>query len=216
MRLLYSILILIIALYGITFLACNTPDESNEKGSSDTDDDDTAGDDDNDDNTPDYDNLDNLPEDVWSDPDSGLMWQVWPKAKARFTYYTAINHCNSLIYGGYDEWRLPSISELRSVIRGCPGTQIEGSCGVADTCNSIDCWDDKCYGCIRQNGPAEGIYWPNEFSVSDKYYYGYFFLSSTKYPATDLAQDHSWCVDFYVASIDLTSNKITLTARCVR
>ena len=215
MKILYSILILIIALYGITFLACNTPDESNEKGSPDSDDDD---DNDNDDNTPDYDNLDNLPEDVWSDPDSGLMWQVWPKGNAEFDHYSAIEHCEALVYGEYDDWHLPTISELRSVIRGCPSTQLDGNCNVTDTCNSIECWSENCYGCKFQDGPAEsGIYWPEIFSESDKYFEGNkLFLSSTKVLVTDIPDDDSWCVLFDVAMVSLTSNNMILTARCVR
>ena len=200
---------------GLVLFACNTSDESNEKGSSDSDDDDATGEDD----AVDFYSLNNLPEDIWTDPDSGLMWQVWPKGDARFNYYTAIEHCDELIYGGYDDWRLPTISELRSVTRGCPSTQRNGECDVTDTCNSMECFDYNCYGCERQNGPAEGgFYWPNGFSEAEKYFYSHYYLSSTEYsdPKSDLAYDPSWCIDFEKAGLYFLNKTTATTARCVR
>ena len=210
-------MILFLSSIGLISLACDNSDKSNERGSSDSGDDD---DNDVDDNAVDFHSLYNLPEDVWTDPDSGLIWQVWPKGDARFNYYTAIEHCDELIYGGYDDWRLPTISELRSVIRGCPSTQTGGECGVTDTCNSMDCWDDKCYyGCELQNGPSEGgFYWPDGFSVAEKYFYNPYYLSSTELsdPESDFPNDHSWCIVFENAVFHTARNTSANTARCVR
>ena len=74
----------------------------------------------------------------WSDASSSSM--KWDEA---------ITYCENL--GG----RLPTISELRTLIQNCPGTGTGGQCGVTNDCLSADCRTDPCYEC--------------EYSVSGKY-----------------------------------------------
>ncbi|MBO4441296.1 DUF1566 domain-containing protein [bacterium] len=50
---------------------------------------------------------------IWSARSSGYM--VWNDAK---------NYCNSLLEGYYNDWRLPTISELRTLIQNCSNTQM--------------------------------------------------------------------------------------------
>ena len=76
---------------------------------------------------------------IWSEKYDTMKWQ------------TAVDLCISLNlsnYGGYSNgWHLPTISELRTLIRNCPSTQMpDGSCGVIDSCLSYNnCWSDNCY-----------------------------------------------------------------------
>jgi len=55
---------------------------------------------------------------VWKDPDTILIWQVkidkrdftWDEA---FEYAKELNRQN---YGGYNDWRVPSIDELKTIL----------------------------------------------------------------------------------------------------
>ena len=68
----------------------------------------------------------------WSDASSDYM--IWDDA---------VTYCENL--GG----RLPTISELRTLIQNCPATETGGGCGVTDECLSYDdCYNEpSCFGC---------------------------------------------------------------------
>ena len=203
------------------FLACEKSDESDankkESGDSSTDDDDDNNNDDNNDDNDD----DNQPETVWTDPDSGLMWQAG-FIDERFRWSPAIEHCKSLNYTGYDDWRLPSISELRTLIRGCPDTLPGGDCGVTDDCNDwAECCGFECWGCKVDEGPATGgCYWPDQIKGDESNE-----LSPCYLPYWSSSEDthysyyggpNAWIIFFSDAGI---SSKIITSkwrARCVR
>jgi hypothetical protein len=93
---------------------------------------------------------------TWTDPATKLTWQV-PSAVTVMDWYEAVEYCDNLYVEG-DGWRLPSIDELRSLIRDCPATQAGGSCGVSDECLDMwECLTDTCNGC--EDG---GCNWPPE------------------------------------------------------
>ena len=55
--------------------------------------------------------------DIVTDELTNLMWQDDESAKTtRKTYAEAITYCSSLSFGGYTDWRLPSSTELESII----------------------------------------------------------------------------------------------------
>ncbi|MBZ0274182.1 DUF1566 domain-containing protein [bacterium] len=125
------------------------------------DDDDDAGNSDNgsDGNGDD----DNTMEETWTDSDSGLTWQR--NDDCCLDWESAKNYCASLVWNEHGDWRLPSISELRSLIRGCVATELDGACEVTDECRFAKCWDLPCQGCKSGEGPdADGIYWPDGMS----------------------------------------------------
>lgn len=154
--------------------ACGDDDDDSDD---DDDDNDSGGGDDDDDNNNDDDNDDDDGE-TWTDQDTGLMWQVTPDPE-EFNWddemksgYDVDEYCKSLEYGGYSDWRLPTISELRSIVRGCDATETEGSCGVTDTClDRSSCYDQSCNGCSENQGPSNGCYWPNELEGPCNGYY---------------------------------------------
>jgi hypothetical protein len=135
--------------------------------------------------------------DVWKDPQSGLTWQVVPTATG-MNFSEAKPHCGKLSLGGYSDWRLPTINELRGLVRGCPATQNGGACGVTDSCLSRNCRKDICEGCSFNGGPGkQGIYWPSDLSGE-----GMCYLSSTVVEdSKDIGAEWSWGVDFGLGSI---------------
>ena len=137
-----------------------------------------------------------------------LTWQN-PPAENSMTWQEAIDYCTNLTQDG-GGWRLPTISELRSLIRGCEATQTGGSCGVTDDCLSYSsCWSDTCSGCSYSDGPADGCYWPSDMQGPCQYYW-----SSSSGEDDD---DYAWNVGFsygYVGSLSKgLSNGVV---RCVR
>jgi len=50
---------------------------------------------------------------------NGLMWE---EGSREMNWHQAMNYANNLRLGGYDDWRLPTIDELKEVVRSCGGT----------------------------------------------------------------------------------------------
>ena len=104
---------------------------------------------------------------TWQDPDTGLTWEAFPSQE----YFEVMDleeefleveaRCQGLELAG-GGWRLPTISELRSLVRGCPNTELGGECPVVhDGCTSAICLvDGSCDGCGSGAGPTGGCYWP--------------------------------------------------------
>lgn len=202
-------LILIFAI-GLTFASCCN--SSNSKKDCTTDEGTPPGDSDDDDDNDDNDDNDDLFEETWVDPESGLMWQVDP-GEDEFEWEMIFDHCESLALGGYDDWRVPTISELRSLIRGCPDSQPDGACGVTDYCTNVSCWNWDCSTCYWFEGPgANGCYWPIQIKGSCQFYWSS--TEAVKNKTED--QTYSWMVAFHAAGIDYMETYIRNSVRCVR
>jgi len=106
----------------------------------------------------------------WTDPTSGLTWQVEPTG-GTMSWSDAKAHCNWLsLYG--EGWHLPTVGEFRTLIRGCPGTITGGSCSVTDDCLHLSCNNyGGCFDCSKNGGPADGCYWPDEMQGTCGYYW---------------------------------------------
>ncbi|MCZ7583388.1 MAG: DUF1566 domain-containing protein [Deltaproteobacteria bacterium] len=178
-------------------LACLTACENGNE--SDSDDDAAVSDDDDDDG-------------VWTDPTSGLMWQTDESHSSG----SAETNCSDLTLAGFDDWRLPSISELRTLIRGCPTTQTGGACSVTDDCLEADCADDACTTCAAQEGPSNGCYGPAELPESC-----FLFASTSKVADAD-GDTYRWYVNFDSGSVvnfvecDGCKKSFSTYKRCVR
>jgi len=94
------------------------------------------------------DNGDDIPiPDTWTDSATGLEWQN-KGVLYRETFETieeAMAVCENLDLNGTG-WRLPTLNDLRSVIREAPETQANGACQLTNECNSVEnCYsEDDC------------------------------------------------------------------------
>jgi hypothetical protein len=79
-----------------------------------------------------------------------LCWQV------------AIDYCEQLSFDGYDDWRLPNITELRTLARNCPAIETVGSCPVEDG-SGWDDWNteeaDSCLECYTEVSESSVCFW---------------------------------------------------------
>ncbi len=140
---------------------------------------------------------------------SGTQWQD-PPADSYMTWESALAYCEDLTLDDRDDWRLPSIDELRSLISGCEATETGGSCEVTGECAESGCRDEEfCPGCDYAQGPgAGGAYWPSEYS-GDVYWY---------WSATVVAdaEGEAWNVDFGYAGVHSDLVGYSYGVRCVR
>jgi uncharacterized protein (TIGR02145 family) len=139
-----------------------------------------------------------------TDPATGLVWEKKPST-GYLNWEQAKAHCQAKGRG----WHLPTISELRSLIRGCPATQTGGSCNLADGgCTGWNCRDSSCDGCGYQKGPAGGCYWDSTLEGGC----GWFWSSS---PVAD-DSGNAWGVTFGVGDVGSPGVNDARGVRCVR
>ena len=143
---------------------------------------------------------------TWTDPTSDLTWQVTPTGGG-MDWSEAKAHCAELSLDG-GGWHLPTIGELRTLIRGCSSTVTGGACDVTDSCRSLSCWNiGDCGGCSGGGGPADGCYWPDEMQTCS-----YDWSSS---PGEDV-EDGAWSVYFGGGNIMNNPVNAAMYAHCVR
>ena len=133
------------------------------------------------------------------DVQSGLIWS--DKALFVMNHEDAEDYCENLTDGGYTDWRLPNIDELRTLIMNCQGTMPSGQCRVSERteCLADTCVSDKC----RCGNDTKGKY--SKFGDIEG------FWSSSKYSA-----DASWGVLFLNATVSHAADSNEFFLRCVR
>jgi len=176
---------------------------------SDTGDDETAEDADNGEGTGDVDNSEGgesdivVPEGVYYDTGRGLMWQITPDP-TYYAQYNAEEHCANLTIGDLDDWYLPDISQLRSLLVGCDKTDLGGQCNIdVAGCTESSCRSGNCDGCSRTDTCYWHTFWQGECS---------YFWSSTPNEGSGY-----WYINFENGRLNVTLPNVgTYLARCVR
>ncbi len=140
--------------------------------------------------------------DTYTDPETHLTWSVLSFDE----WSDAVSYCDELEEGGYDDWRLPTIDELRTLIQNCEGAQANGACPISDPdslagtlLSSEDC---EC----ESEGNKKGFY----SKLGDN---GMFWSSSLR----DEDPDHdTWVVSFETGSVGYAEKDYIRDFRCVR
>jgi hypothetical protein len=137
---------------------------------------------------------------------TNLLWEVTPSIPSA-KWQAAIDACGASRLCGQSDWRLPTITELRSLIDGCPGTEAADSC-VTERCASTSCVDNmECLGCANDAGPQEGFY-----CVPGLRDLGIAWSSTT---ITDIPAN-AWLVHFRTGGFIGVSKEVEYSVRCVR
>jgi hypothetical protein len=102
---------------------------------------------------------------VWCDTVAGVCWQT-ESAQSMETQSDAVNWCATRNWGGLS-WRVPTLADWITVIRGCSENGPTGMMSRLDceaTCSGSGCSSDCPGSCNIYEGPASnGCYWPEEF-----------------------------------------------------
>jgi hypothetical protein len=147
------------------------------------------------------------------DSTTDLCWQHPAEHECPFaeismegTEFIARSYCSDLVLGGHEDWRLPSIDELRSLIRGCPSTEPGGECAISEDsdCLTMDC-AEECGGCEGGGGcywdPQLGEFCPRYWSSSE---------------CEPNMEGCAWHVSFVSGAVDWMGIEGAERVRCVR
>lgn len=145
-------------------------------------------------------------DEVVVDESAGLMWQR-RSAERKMAYDEALTYCENLSVSGYNDWRLPSISELKTLIVGCQSAT--DACKVSDVCLSAGCRSKGC-SCLDYRGKGEdGFYWQRSVWQGG----GNWFWSSS---VLSDSPESAWRVAFDNGDISPNKQSVENSVRCVR
>jgi hypothetical protein len=169
-----------------------------------------------------------------TDLQNGLMWPTnVAESTGRSPYALAQAFCNRMTRGGHNDWRLPTLDELRTLVRGCPESAPDGACGVSDSCAEITCGgapcvqcantctagtcsfeQGACAGCDHGGGPNyDGCYLPDDLDWGCQQ-----FWTSNVAAGSTAVNGAYWGIDFKSGSVVALTNNLPGPARatCVR
>ncbi len=138
-----------------------------------------------------------------TDEETGLMWS---KKSGEKPWTEANQYCEDLEELGFDDWRLPTIDELRTLILECEGTVTGGACPISEEAGilSDESWNDDCY--------CEESHMGNYTKFGTEDWYDYLWSSSSV-----SGTDGYWALDTSEANIAAHNPEDSMTgARCVR
>ena len=137
-----------------------------------------------------------------------LAWSS--KSKKEMNWYNAADYCKNLNEDGHNDWRLPNIDELRTLIKNCPKTETGGECKVSEKggCPQNACWQPR-GSCYCEDGGDYSKFGDNDILWSSSLIPEVFTLLN---PNTDIA----WSVNFRLGLVDGCNKSRDHYVRCVR
>ena len=148
------------------------------------------------------------------DSSSGLIWSA--RASSSMTWSNAVSYCDNLTEGGYSDWHLPNIDELKTLLIA---NRVTSNCAVSEDngCLSASCW--SCSTCTQTGTQSSSGTSCSDggTSYSDGRYSkfgetGAFWSSSTRSDNTDSA----WYVGFKYGYVRNYDKSYPNDVRCVR
>ncbi len=154
-----------------------------------------------------------------------LMWQSYEDGNVitylkQLTSDKAQQYCDELEWAGFDDWRLPTIDELRTIVEGYPDLEWGGRCKVTKKCLEYPCKekgakDDNDHPCAHNEnkgtgtGPG-GCYWEPAWR---NLFCGPHWSTSP----VEGGNSERWVLNFYDPAIFIVvENAGTAFPRCVR
>lgn len=141
-------------------------------------------------------------DDGWSDAGTGLCWQT-ERSSQTMNVATASAYCAALSDDESKPWRLPQVTELRTLV-SCPGTAPGGACTIGES-SSSDEFDASCQGCSTTTGCA----WDPALGACGQFYW------SSSVPA-DYPDHGAWMVDMLNGGLNWEDPSTSFNVICVR
>jgi hypothetical protein len=91
---------------------------------------------------------------VWFDEQHHLMWETTPDHTARGPSLAGAQRCSDLQLAGADDWRVPTLDELRTLVQNIAPALPDGACPTGEDCaDSDECNRDQpgCLGCLSDD-----------------------------------------------------------------
>ena len=135
------------------------------------------------------------------DSANSLTWSA--KSPESMSWQNAVDYCENLTEIGYDDWYLPDINELRTLIQNCPATETGGSCLISDPDHLSDSdLSDACNGCPEYSGSCHSRLGDTDWLWS--------------YSMPLYLPGLAWRVNFRNGHIGYNSKSDSFYVRCVR
>jgi len=102
---------------------------------------------------------------------TNLQWSS--KSPNTMSSNEALNYCKNLSEKGFNDWRLPNIDELRTLIQNHPGTVTGGSCKISERTKKL-AWEDWTEDCEFRSGHNfsklgdTGFFWSSSIRSFDR------------------------------------------------
>ena len=141
------------------------------------------------------------------DSSSGKVWS--DRSSSTMTWANAKTYCDNLTTGGFYDWHLPSINELRTLITNCSATQTGGSCGITNSCSESSCQNDACTSCTSNNTHSKINLSSSVWSTTSysKSYKSSCTTSGSTCNCSTSSATYVWYVNFTNANITSASTK---------
>ena len=134
---------------------------------------------------------------IWVDPKpfNGSIHLMWENPMGNKgmgsvgpSHANALTYCENLVLAGHDDWRLPTIDELRTLVRGVSTTMTGGTCPTSESCSDQDTCNKN-----KNNSQPYGYSCFGCYALDDQYKDGESFLTDDDCQLSDIQLENNEC-----------------------